>query len=184
MANVGNGNAGQVLTGNGRTSSPNFVNLGVRSGLQNHGVVLSQGNSAFVASTPGNAGQVLTSNGNAFDPTFQDASGGLLPWIDQTSSKNITANTGNTTTSGSLVVLTLPAICPYGSIFRVVGNGPGGWQIAQNSGQQIFFGNLSTTISTGSLASTGDYDSVEILCTTANTGFTVISGPQGNITVN
>ncbi len=98
----------------------------------------------------------------------------------------MSSNTGYTTTSpGTSVVLTLPAICTYGSIIRVVGSTIAGWQIAQNVGQTIHFGNISTTTGiSGFIASTQQYDCVELLCTSANTDFTIINGPQGNITYN
>lgn len=39
--------------------------------LTNHGVVIGQGASPLVATTPGTAGYILTSNGASADPTFQ-----------------------------------------------------------------------------------------------------------------
>jgi hypothetical protein len=128
----------------------------------------------------------LTSNGVGFDPTFQNPSSGIFPWSDETSNKAMVANNGYTTSGlGPQIVLTLPAICLYGSIFRVVGNTIAGWQISQNAGQQIHFGSLDTTRGvSGFIQSTGQYDAIEILCTIANTDFTVINGPEGNLTVN
>lgn len=185
MANVGNAASGKVLQGTGLTSSPTYESIGVNSGLQNHGTLIAQGNNAFAAINPGTSGQVLTSNGNAIDPSFQNPTGGLLPWEDETSNKTMTPNNGYTASGVGLITLTLPAVCVYGSVFRVVGNGSGGWRVAQNAGQTIHFGNINTTTgAAGFIQSTQQYDSVEILCTIANTGFTVINGPQGNLTYN
>lgn len=83
----------------------------------------------------------------------------------------------------ALVTLTLPAIAAFGDVIRVVGKGTGLWRIAQNGGQQVHFGVLNSTIGGGgSLTANNRYDCVELLCTTANTEFTVMS-VQGNLTV-
>jgi hypothetical protein len=185
MANVGNAAAGQVLQGTGVNSGPTYESLGVNSGLTANGVVISQNNSAFTATLVGSVGDVLTSNGSGLDPSFQSPTGGLLPWTDETSSKTMSVNGGYTTNGAGLIVLTLPTVAPYGSIFRIVGKSSGGWQVAQNSGQTIHFGSVSTTTGiTGSIQSIQQYDSIEILCTIENTDFTIINGPQGNITYN
>lgn len=60
-AKVFQGLAGQV---------PSFQNLGVNSGLTNHGVVVAQGNSALVATSAGTSGHTLISGGASADPTF------------------------------------------------------------------------------------------------------------------
>ncbi len=84
----------------------------------------------------------------------------------------------------SLVTLLLPMTSSLGDVIKVVGRGVGGWQITQNAGQIIYFGDLSTTAGTGgSLASTLPRDSISLVCTQANTEWTVDVGPQGDITV-
>ena len=81
----------------------------------------------------------------------------------------------------SLVTLTLPATAALGSVFGIIGKGAGGWTIAQATGQSIHFGNVTTTTTTGSLSSTLQYDSVWLVCITANTVFSVYDA-VGNIT--
>ena len=101
MANVGKGPAGYPLTGRG-TSSPSgatFLPIGSESGLTAHGVVIAEGNGAFVATSAGTAGQVLTSNGAVADPTFQNAASGgpvLIQTINASSSSSIDFTTGIT----------------------------------------------------------------------------------------
>lgn len=86
--------------------------------------------------------------------------------------------------NAGLVTLTLPATANAGQWFRVTGLGAGGWKIAQNAGQTIHLGSLATTVGAGgSLASTNQYDGIEVLCVVANTTWVVPGGPQGNITV-
>lgn len=113
-----------------------------------------------------------------------NGSGGGLSWTDVTGTTQAMAvNNGYTANNAGLVTLTLPTTAAYGTTMAVVGKGAGGWKIAQNSGQTIHFGFVNTTSgATGSLASTNQYDVVFLLCTVANTDFTVIQS-IGNLTV-
>jgi hypothetical protein len=57
------------------------------------------------------------------------------------------------------------------------------WEITQAAGQQIFFGNQSTTAGTGgSLTSTAQGDTLELVCRVADDEWQVVSA-IGNITV-
>jgi hypothetical protein len=185
MANVGNAAIGMVLQGTGVNSGPTYEDLGVNSGLTANGVVIAQNNDAFTATSSGTPGQVLTSNGSGSDPSFQTPSSGGFSWNIASASHSMSVNNGYVSSATGLVVLTLPSTAAFGSIIRVVANGGSGWQIAQNSGQTIHFGNLSTTLGVlGFLQSVSPYDAIELLCTVTDTDFTVINGPQGNITYN
>lgn len=111
------------------------------------------------------------------------ASSGVGVWTDVTAaSQAMAVNHGYTANRGTQITFTLPAIAAYGSLMAVVGKGAGGWRITQNAGQIIHFGISNTTVTTGSLASTKQYNSVYLLCTVANTEFTVVER-QGNLTV-
>lgn len=93
-------------------------------------------------------------------------------------------NNGYVANNAMQVDLALPVTCPFGTIIRVAGKGAGGWIISQNAGQTIHFGSSDTTPGVGgSLASTLQYDSVELLCTVADTEWTVLS-VIGNLTVS
>lgn len=96
MANVGTAVSGQVLQGSGNGSSPTFRSLGVNSGLTAHGVVISEGASAFTATSAGTSLQVLTSNGVSADPTFQSIS-------NSGAITTITGDTGSATPSAGNV---------------------------------------------------------------------------------
>jgi len=113
-----------------------------------------------------------------------NAAGGALTWTDVTGTTQAMAvNNGYTANNAGLVTLTLPATAAYGTVMAVIGKGAGGWKIAQNSGQTIHFGISNTTSgASGSLASTNQYDVVWLLCTIANTDFTVYDS-IGNITI-
>lgn len=93
-------------------------------------------------------------------------------------------NNGYVANNGALVTLTLPALAAFGTTIRVAGKGAGGWLIAQNAGQNIQVGNVSSTIGAGgSVASTDPFDAIELLCTTANTTWTAISNPVGALNI-
>lgn len=121
------------------------------------------------------AGQTITITAPSTPPfvTWADVSG---------TSQAMAVNTGYTANNAGLVTLTLPATAAYGSVFYVVGKGSGGWSIAQNAGQTIHFGMVNTTTGGGgSLSSTKQYDTVAMVCSIANTDFTVLQS-IGDIT--
>jgi hypothetical protein len=101
-----------------------------------------------------------------------------------TSSQALANNNGYITNNGaSLVTYTLPATAAQGTIIEIAGFSAGGWLIAQNASQEIFFGNQHTTIGVGgSLASTNQYDQIKLLCVIANTNW-VVRESIGSITV-
>ena len=105
-------------------------------------------------------------------------SGGGITWNEVTgTSQTAAADNGYIANNSSLVTITLPATCALGKTIRVAGFGAGGWAVAQNVGQQIIYGDVTTTEGvSGSLASINRYDAVELLCVVADTKFIVISG--------
>jgi len=77
----------------------------------------------------------------------------------------------------------LPTISPVDSVIKIIGVGSGGWKIAQNSGQKIYFGNMSTTLgSTGSIASTHQRDCIELICITADAEWQAVNS-LGNLDI-
>lgn len=115
--------------------------------------------------------------------TISGTSGGFA-WTEVTGTTQAMAdNNGYIANNAGLVTLTLPAVAAIGDTVMVTGKGAGGWRVAQNAGQQIFFGTASTTIGAGgSLDSTQRRDTVELVCITANTEWNVIDS-VGNLTV-
>jgi hypothetical protein len=151
--------------------TPGQLPIGNTSGSAPVAATLTAGTGVSIVNAPGS----ITIN----------ASGGGLSWTNVTGTAQAAAvNNGYLANNASLVTITLPATAAQFSVVAIAGNGAGGWQIAQNAGQNIQFGKLSTTAGTGgSLASTNQFDCVYLLCTTANTTFTVLNS-VGNITVN
>lgn len=105
-------------------------------------------------------------------------------WNNVTSSTQAMAvNEAYVTNNGaSLVTYTLPSTAAIGTTLGVAGFSAGGWTIAQNSSQEIFFGNQHTTIGVGgTLSSSNQNDQVQMVCATANTSW-VVTSAVGNIT--
>jgi hypothetical protein len=91
-------------------------------------------------------------------------------------------NSGYIASNAVAVQLLLPAVAAVGSIVEVAGKGAGGWIVKQNAGQVIAIGGALTTVGVGgSVASTLKADAIKLLCITANTTWTIISG-AGNFT--
>jgi len=105
-------------------------------------------------------------------------------WREETgTSATFVANEGIIANNAALVTLTLPATCAVGEVLEVCGKGAGGWRIAQVAGQTIHFNSSDTTTGAGgSLDSTIQYNAVKLLCTIANTDYTVLTS-LGVITV-
>lgn len=174
------------------------------STITDHGIMVGQGASSPTTKTLTN-GQVLIGSTGA-DPvaatltagtgiSIAGAAGSItisyagatgFAWTTATADVTISANTGYVTkhaTPATELVYTLPATGTVGDVFRIVGYTAGGWKIAQNAGQQIFFGSSATTIgATGYLEFTNAKDCVELVCVTTDTEWCVTSS-IGNITV-
>ena len=129
-------------------------------------------------------GGVKIGSGITITDGIISASGGGLTWNEVTgTTQAAAADNGYIANNESLVTITLPSTIAVGKIIRVAGKASGKWKIAQNEGQIIYFGDQNTTSGTaGYLAAQTQYDSIELLCITANTTFNVIS-VVGNITV-
>jgi len=132
----------------------------------------------------GSGNITVTGNPGTSTLTIADSGGGGFTWHEITgTSSGMAVNNGYIANNAGLVTLTLPASAALGSVIEVAGKGSGGWSIAQNSGQTIHFGaQNSTTGAGGSIASTLQYDTIRIVCTTADTDFVVLSS-VGNLTV-
>lgn len=111
--------------------------------------------------------------------------GSGLTWTVVTGTAQAAAvNNGYIANNVGQVVVTLPGVSAVGDIVSVTGiNNATGWKIAQNAGNQIFFGTSTTTSGTGgSLTSTATRDAVQLICITTNGNWQVLSS-IGNITV-
>lgn len=176
-----NGNAvtqHSLLLGGANTHTIN--NLGVASNGQ-----LPIGSAAadpvLATLTPGTGVSIVNGAGSI---TINAAGGGLTWTVVTGTTQAAAVNNGYIANNAGLVTVTLPATSAVGDLVAVTGiNNATGWKVAQNGGNQIFFGNLSTTAGAGgSLASTATRDVVYLVCMTVNAAWQVV-GSIGNITV-
>lgn len=185
--------AGVPLVSGGSSANPSFTTAVVAGG--GTGVTSTTAYAVLCGGTTstapvqsiagvGSSGQVLTSNGAGALPTFQAAASSIFPWTEVTgTSASMAVNNGYIANNAGLVTLTLPSTAALGSVIRITGKGAGGWTMAQNASQLVNFGSSVTTTGTGgSISSTNAFDSIEIVCITANTTFNMLSA-QGNLTV-
>lgn len=107
--------------------------------------------------------------------------GGMNWAVATLPSQQMTTNTGYISNSSVLQTFTLPATMAVGDKVAIAGQGSGGWGVVLNTGQKITIGNTSTTVSTGSIASTNKNDSIELICTVSNTTLVALCAPQGQI---
>ncbi|MBX9922909.1 MAG: hypothetical protein K2Y01_02250 [Rhabdochlamydiaceae bacterium] len=129
--------------------------------------------------------QVLTTDSTTPDGVKWAPQASIFPFTEVTgTAQAMVINNGYIANNASLVTATLPSTSAVGDLVWIVGQGAGGWQIAQNVGQTIHFGNQDTTMGiSGHLDSTNQYDAIQLLCTAANTDWTCTGISQGNISV-
>ena len=103
--------------------------------------------------------------------------GSGITWAEVTGTTvTLAADNGYIANNAALVTGTLPSTCAVGKVIAIVGKGAGLWKIAQNASQYIRYGSITSTVGTGGyIAAVGQYDCLELVCTTANVGFTVRS---------
>ena len=200
------GDSGGALTGSaftftGGSTGPTFAGAGTTETLGGTLAIANGGTNAtsmattdgvvyydgtrLVTTAVGTSTQVLTSNGAAVAPTFQAVAFTPFPWTDVTgASVALAVNNGYTLDRASAVTATLPATAVYGSIIEICAINTGLGVIAQNAGQTIWFSTQThtTTGATGTVTFTSQYGSIKLLCTTANTDFTVLRS-SGSFTI-
>jgi hypothetical protein len=154
------------------------------SGTMTNGQLIIGSTGATPTTATLTAGSGVTITNGAASITIASAGGGGFTWTDVTgTSASMAVQNGYIADNAGLVTLTLPATAAIGSIVAVQGKGAGGWTIVLNSGQTIHMGSATTTTTTGSLSSTNQYNSIMLVCITANTTWAAFVGAQGNITV-
>lgn len=149
------------------------------------GGTTSTGNMQQVSGV-GSAGQVLTSAGAGALPVWAAVSANPFPWSVVTGAAQALANNSgyiSNAASGG-VTYTLPSTAAVGTEIRITGLASGsGWILDQNALQSIQIGSSATTVGVGgSLASTDNNDTLELICAVANLTW-VVTSSMGNITI-
>jgi hypothetical protein len=146
--------------------------------LTAHGILVGEGTSNVNPIVLG-AGQVLVGVASA-DPVATTLN--AITWNDVSGTTQAAAvNQGYIISNASQTTVTIPNTAAEGSTFQIAGKGAGGWIMQMGTGQTLHFGNVASS-SAGTATSGNQYDSISIVCVTANTTFVVIAA-QGNITL-
>jgi hypothetical protein len=136
---------------------------------------------AYLSLAPTEAAFIFCTGSTWITPSLSRTADTVLKEITATSA-TMAQNNGYIANNAALVTLTLPVVAQAGSIIEVIGQGAGGWKIAQNSGQQINYDASQTTLGVGgSLASTVRYNCVKLRCVLDDLLWTVVNS-QGNLT--
>ena len=132
------------------------------------------GNPATAATLTAGPGIGITNGVGSITIT---ATGAGFTWTDVTgATQALSVENGYFADRATLITFTLPATANLGDTIRIIGKGAGLYTIAQNAGQSINFVSVTTTVgASGSLTSTEQFDSIELICSVVNTTFTVAS---------
>lgn len=143
------------------------------------GIVLAIGTDPITFVSNVVAGSGITKVNNVIS-----ASDAGIAWNVVTTATTLASGNGYFANSGSgALAFTLPATSAFGDTYIINALNSNGWTLAQHAGQTIQIGFVATTTGTGgNIASTNIGDTMQIVCNTANTGFSVISF-DGNLTV-
>jgi hypothetical protein len=163
------------------TNSPGDIQLDFTPVLNDGELIIGDTSGTFQKNTITGGAGINVINGNG---TIELEASLEETWVDvTTASQTIVPGENYVANNASLITFTLPTTCAFGTKFTITGLGAGLWEIAQNTGQTIHFGNKSSTAGTGgSLASRKQYDTVTLVCVVADNEFNVISS-IGNLDI-
>jgi hypothetical protein len=162
------------------TAAGNTVTTAIKNGSAGQLIIGGTTTAAWANLTAGTGISIATGDHSI----TISASGVLDLWVEVTgTTQAMAANTGYIANNAGVVTLTLPSTATLGTRLTITGKGSGGWLMAQNAGQTVYYGIATTTPGAGgSLASTQQRDTIDLVCITANTEWNVINS-VGNITV-
>lgn len=130
------------------------------------------------------AGAGITITNAAASITIASSASGMT-WTDVTAaSQTIAVGNGYIANRATLITFTLPAVAAEGTTFSIVGKGVGGWTIVYGTGQNIIVGDITSTATTGSVASTDTNNAINLICTVANTTWVSQGGFCGILLVD
>jgi|SRR5882672_1777593 len=145
--------------------------------LTTAGAVTFSGASTFTGTLTGNTSVTFPTSGTLA------TTGSVTTWstVSGTSQTMVVA-AGYFANNASLVTFTLPTTAAVGETMKIEGQGAGGWLVNYSTGQSIVLGNQTSTVTTGSWASTNQYDGCVLICMTANTIFKLLPTVAGSLT--
>jgi len=145
-------------------------------------VIGSTGADPVPATLTAGAGISITNGAGSI--TISSPGGGITWNTTSVNVANMAVDNGYFCISpGGALTLGLPAVSVLGDTVQVSLDGATSWQITQAAGQQIRLGTSQTTLgATGTITSTGQGDSICLVCRVANTLW-VAQSSVGNLTI-
>ncbi len=173
-----------LATANSASLVTNSSGVPAWSGTMTNGQVIIGSTGATPTAATLTAGPGVSISNGAASITISGTGSGI-GWTEVVgTSQAMTADSGYVANNAGLVTFTLPATAAFGTAISIIGKGAGGWSIAQNALQVIQVGSSASTAGVpGSVSSTNQFDSIDLICTTANLVWTTLGGPQGVLTV-
>ncbi len=160
------------------TLAPARGGLGISTVPTNGQIPIGNGTNYTAAAITAGAGIAVTNGAGSISiATTTDG----LEW-SETTGDTIAAAVNNAYIIGEdvgLVTVTLPATAELGNIVHIQGKSSNGWLLQANTGQTIHVGDTSSSVA-GSAASTNRYDTLTVVCITADTEWAVPEAPQTN----
>lgn len=133
-------------------------------------------NAAHNVNIVGAGGTTVTGNPATNTLTISIAAAGITWTRDALAAIALGTDEGHIPTNAGLTTYTLPAAAVVGTVIRIVGESAAFWTIAQNAGQSIDVGNVSSTVGVGgSVTATNRYDCIELICRVTNTVWSAAS---------
>jgi len=144
-------------------------------------VIGSSAGAPAAASLSAGTGISITPGSNSISIAATGAAG--ISWANISGTTQAAAvNTGYVVGNASQTTITLPATAALGSVITVQGKGAAGWILAANTGQTIQVGQTASSTA-GSVTSAAAFDSIQVVCITANTSWATISVLSSGVTV-
>ncbi len=130
---------------------------------------------SFNINIVGGSGVVVTGNPGTNTLTVDAVAAGLAWTRVVGTTVSMAVDNGYIPTNVALTTLTLPLTANVGDVMEIIGEGAGGWIVAQNAGQSIQFGNVLTTVGVGgSISSSNQFDGAKFVCRVANTTWAIV----------
>jgi len=180
------------------TTSPAFTtpDVGVCTATSINKVAITAPASSATL-TIANGGTLATSGAFSCTLTVTGATNVTLPTSGTlaTTGQVITANnvTGTSATmaasnlyvanNAGLVTLTVPSTASVGDTIWVVGAGAGGWRIAVNTSGKLHVGSTASTVTSGTVSSSNQYDCCILTCVVANNEWALYGIQSSGLTV-
>lgn len=168
-----------LATANSAVLATSATGVPTWSGTMTNGQVIigSTGATPTAATLTQGAGITITNGAGTI--TIANAASGIA-WSSISGTTQLAAvNHGYYVSNAGATTVTLPDTAAAGSVVRVAGTGAGGWSIVPGAGQDIQIGAADATVS---VASTNQWDCIELLCTIANTTWVMLSSVSSGFT--